>query len=428
MADAGVTPVAQPARESQAVIDLGQALFFDKELSGNRNIACSTCHHPFGWSGDGLPVSIGEGGVGHAAMRNRGPLTDAPLIPRNAPHVFGGGLEGIDAMFWDSRVTFDPATRTFVTPDPDLNGPTPVRSDITDVLAAAPGGWALAAQAMFPPTSPSEMRGEPTENPVADLATMQEVWAALCDRFVGTDAGGGGIAAYWTMFQNAYGLTNRDDVNMGHVGRAIGAFEVDAFTGIDTPFDAYLAGDTSALSESAKRGAVLFFGEAGCAECHNGPHLSDMQHHAIGAPQVGPGRVSPGEDIGLQQLTGDPADAYRFRTPSLRNTELTGPWTHAGAYMSLEAVVRHYINPSQSLLNYDASQLRADFQGTWDNDPGRQAARIAALDPLLPTSLDLTDAQVDDLVAFLRSLTDPDMVDLTDIVPASVPSGLPVPD
>ena len=112
LAAGGVTPVSRPQAESPELVALGQALFFDKELSGNRNISCATCHHPVAGTGDALPVSLGEGGVGVGANREK---VDAHFIPRNAPHVFNGGVTGINAMFWDSRVQRDPQTGELAT-------------------------------------------------------------------------------------------------------------------------------------------------------------------------------------------------------------------------------------------------------------------------------------------------------------------------
>ena len=122
------------------------------------------------------------------------------------------------------------------------------------------------------------------------------------------------------------------------------------------------------------------------------------------------------------------ADRYEFRTPSLHNVELTGPWGHAGAYNSLGAMVRHYRDPGRELLRYDQSQAvlpsRVDLN-LLDfivmNDPARLAL-IAQSSDARPVRLN--DAEVQDLVAFLRALTDPAARDLSDDIPVRVPSGL----
>jgi cytochrome c peroxidase len=283
---------------------------------------------------------------------------------------------------------------------------------------------------MFPVTAPEEMRGQAGTNEIANAASNQEVWALLMERLVGTSNGTvGGIEAYRQLFAAAYPtVTNFDDFNFGHAARAIAAFERDAFTFLDTPWDRFMGGDMSAVSDSAKRGALLFCGKAACASCHSGPLLSDFQHHALAVPQVGPGKLEASEDRGLALVSGDSADDYKFRTPALRNVALTGPWMHDGAFTTLEGAVRHHLDPISSLNDYDPSQLPPPFRDTVDTDPTRNAARAAALDPLLATPIGLTQDEFDDLMAFLYALTDPHALNLLNDVPASVPSGLPVKD
>lgn len=420
LADANAETVAPGPQEPTAMIELGKALFYDKILSGNQNISCATCHHPSAATGDALPVSIGEGGSGLAENRQQ---EAGHLIPRNAPHVFNIGASGFDVMFWDGRVRIDAGTGVLTTPEPGLNGPSPALATYVDQLTTA-----LAAQAMFPVTSFEEMRGQPGSNAIADAATNQQVWELLMARLVGTSNGTvGGIAEYRTMFQAAYPtVVNFDEFTFAHAARALAAFERDQWTMLASPYDQYLAGDTSALSNQEKRGAALFFGQAQCANCHNGAHLTDLQFHSICAPQVGPGKIEVSEDRGLALQTSDINDNYKFRTPPLRNIALTAPYTHAGAFMTLEGVVRHHLDAATSLNTYDATQLPALFEPTYDNNPGRQAARINSADPLMPV-LSLSDAQVADLVAFLHALTDPAST-LLEAAPDSVPSGLPVAD
>ncbi|MDJ0520729.1 MAG: cytochrome c peroxidase [Planctomycetota bacterium] len=416
LAAANVQPISRPQPEDADLVALGRALFFDKELSGNRNISCATCHHPTAGTGDNLPVSFGEGGIGTGANREQG---TSHFIPRNAPHLFNGGVTGVDSMFWDSRVVRDPLTGVLTTPEPGLNTAAPALPHALQL------GSALAAQAMFPVTSREEMRGQSLPgdpDPLRDATTNAGVWDALMDRLAA-------IPAYEALFFAAYpSVSDFNDFNFGHAARAIAAFERETWTALDSPFDRYLGGDTSALSDAEKRGALLFFGRASCANCHNGPLLSDFEHHAVGAPQVGPGKVEADEDRGLALETGDPADNYKFRTPQLRNIALTGPWMHAGAFTTLEAAVRHHLDPLSSLANFDVSQLPVPFDTMVDTDPTRQAARAAALSPDHPVSVGLSDAEFDDLMAFLHALTDPSSVNLLRDIPDSVPSGLPVKD
>lgn len=423
LAQAGVATPALPPAQPTALVALGRALFFDKLLSGNRNIACATCHHPTAGSGDGLSVSIGAGGTGTGAARQ---LASGHLIPRNAPPLFNRGLAAVRQMFWDSRLTLGVGRAPgFQTPEPALNGANPSAAAIVSELDTA-----LAAQALFPLTSEDEMRGSPGENELADAPDNLELWSRILARLVGTANGtAGGVEAYRALFQAAYPqIVDFDDFHIGHVGRAIGAYEDQTYRALASPLDGYLGGDLAALTDQAKRGAVLFYSRADCHRCHDGPLLTDDRHHAIAIPQIGPGRDAPSEDTGRFAVTGDPDDRYRFRTPPLRNVELTGPWMHDGAYTSLEAAVAHYANPVGGLLNYDASQLTLLMRSTVDNDAARNQARVDALSPILRPAPRLSPQDIQDITAFLRALTDPASRDMSAEIPASVPSGLPVGD
>ncbi|MCA8926142.1 MAG: cytochrome-c peroxidase [Planctomycetes bacterium] len=423
IAGASVTTPSQPV-ENANLVALGRALFFDKVLSGNQNISCATCHHPTAATGDALPLSLGEGATGTASARVS--TATGQVIPRNAPDLFNDGVTQARVMFWDGRVSFDPGTGAFTTPEPVLNGVTPARPDLTGPLDSA-----LAAQAMFPVTSFDEMRGKPGSNPIADATSNVQIWQLLMARLVGTNNGTvGGIAGYRTLFQAAFpGVTNFDQFTFGHAARAIAAFERDAYVALNSPFDRYLAGTDSALSDSAKRGALLFFGAARCGQCHSGPLLSDDQFHALCVPQLGPGKGGEPDDRGRALITGNTAENYRFRTSVLRNVEFTGPWMHDGAFTDLRVAVQHHLNPQFSLNNYNVGQLPAVFQPLLDLDPARTQARISAVDPTLLPPVFLTNAQLDDLIEFLRALSDSaSIAALANDQPPSVPSGLPVVD
>ena len=84
-------------------VELGRLLFFDKLLSGNKDVSCATCHHPQFASADGLPLSIGVGGTGLGNIRKMG--VDRDRVPRNAPEIFNRGGEEWHTMFWDSRIS-----------------------------------------------------------------------------------------------------------------------------------------------------------------------------------------------------------------------------------------------------------------------------------------------------------------------------------
>lgn len=414
LAQANVTPLSPLPAEDPALVRLGQALMFDKVLSGNRDVSCATCHNPISGTSDELSLSIGTGGAGSTGSRV---LSAAPeFTPRNAQELFNRGYPEFQSMFWDGRV--------FRAGNGDFN--TPAGAQLPAGLSGA-----LAAQAMFPVTTRLEMRGQVGDldrfgvpNELAQLGDDERpaIWAALMNRVLA-------IPEYVSMFQAAYPAVAPAELGFQHAANAIAAFEVEAFTSVSSPLDRYVGGDDAALGEAEKRGALLFFGKAACGSCHLGPHLTDQRFHGIGVPQVGPG-MSPDEpeDRGLERVTASSTDRFRFRTPPLRNVELTGPWMHDGAYTTLEASVRHYLNTAMALRSYDASQLRADLRASHLSDPSTLEALAASIDSLVEAPLALSNGEVADIMSFLRSLTDPAASDLGATIPASVPSGLPVGD
>ncbi len=105
---------------------------------------------------------------------------------------------------------------------------------------------------------------------------------------------------------------------------------------------------------------------------------------------------------------------------------LTAPYMHNGAYATLRAAVKHYVNVQQALAGYDVTQLPASLQATVRSTPQDVTDILATLDQFVATPLTINDADVDDIVAFLGALTDPAAADLSNEVPASVPSGLPI--
>lgn len=427
--DAFVPPV-RPAQDedflqpSPEQVELGRLLYFDKLLSGNRNISCATCHSPVVATADGLSINVGTGGRGLSVLRDAGALPLAPIDPvergqRNMPPVFNLGHASFERMFWDGRIFADPRVpQGFQSP----------------AGAELPFGFEhlIEAISIFAPTERQEMTGEAGTNELANAALSSPftgVWDGLLVRLRA-------IPEYVALFTAAFPEIGGDPdaIEMVHVGRAIGAFQAVAFRSDDSPFDRYLRGDRDALSGEQLAGMRIFYETARCDACHSGTFQTDLDFHAIGVPQVGPGFGGVGfaghEDFGREGVSGDPADRYRFRTPSLRNVALTGPWGHDGFFNSLEGIVRHHLDPWTSLYRADPSQIVLPPRPDLDRidlivfeDPATTAA-IASRIELAPQAL--SDAQVSDLIAFLHALTDPRALDLRKTVPERVPSGLPL--
>ncbi len=405
----GVIPIGPVPAQPQALVDLGQALMFDKILSGNRDVACATCHHPSTHEGDGLSLSIGTGGTGLGPSRTLGP--GRQFVRRNAPSLLNDGL-GLFYLFWDGRVA------RFLS---SFNGGPPVPGDVPNLLSA---------QAMLPVLDRREMRGEPGDrdvfgapNELAQIADSDSaaVWQALMRRLLA-------IPEYVAKFNRAFPNTPTSALRFQQAAEALAAFQVAALTKTNSPFDRYLTHDDAALTTQQKRGAQLFFGTALCSSCHNGPLLGGNGFANAGVPQLGPGSpATPPLDRGRADLPDQQFYQFAFRVAPLRNVELTAPYMHDGAFSTLDAVVRHYNDVPLTLTTYDASQLDPALRSTYHGDAATTDSVIRTLDFRLQTPLHLSDAELADLVAFLKSLTDPSARDLSALVPAAVPSGLPVP-
>lgn len=430
-----------------AVVELGRMLFFDPVLSGNRNISCGTCHDPGLGTGDALALSIGEGGEGFGVERHTGPGGVTGRVPRNAQPLYNIGARSYRSFFHDGRL------------EPDASGVfksgfwSPAREHLPEGLNSP-----LAAQAMFPVLSPVEMAGQKGENPVATAVAedrLTDAWDLLAQRL-------SQIEEYRAMFSEAYGP---GDITFVQAANALAAFQTVAFRSNGSPFEQTLRdGNFSRLSRETWAGADLFFGRAGCSGCHSGPLLTDHDFHAIAMPQIGPGKghgadtsywrasgfMDRLEDEGRFRVTFDKGDLFAFRTPSLLNVALTGPWGHSGTFDTLEGVVRHHLSPEASLHGYDGASLPSldsvieqtghgsklifrplnperrtsfDKRDTWIQSNDRLRNRIAEANVL--RNAELSEDEIGQLLAFLQSLTDPAMRDQGDLVPARVPSGLP---
>jgi Cytochrome c peroxidase len=389
---------------SGAKAQLGKKLFFSKTLSGEEDTACVSCHHPLLGGGDDLSLPIGV----HAVNENLlGPgrlhdVTSAnlagmeydggPTVPRNAPTVFNFMLYK-DSVFHDGRIQ-SLADGTVSTPD---------SAGSTDNNAAN----LVHGQALFPVTSPEEMASSTFVGSTNDQLRQQ-----LADRL--TDN-----ASWQSEFDAVYG--SNTNITYDLIADAMASYEASQLF-INSPWKAFVDGDNTAISSSAKSGALLFFtdvtsGGAGCMSCHSGDFFTDEKFHNIALPQIGRGKgdgVFGDDDFGRFKVTKVESDRYAFRTPTLLNVTATGPYGRVGSYDSLEEVVRHHLNPTQALDTFDFNLVnlaQENVQKDNAEDNSRAALEVLIQQQDNGTSLlnnvDLSDGQVAQVVSFLQSLTDP---------------------
>ena len=399
-----------------AQVRLGQLLFYDPILSGSKTVACATCHHPKHATADGLSLGLGDGAHGLGPKRMIDPKNlPEQRVPRNAPALFNLGAHEFTTMFHDGRLEADPTRPSGIR--------TPLGTEMVQGFASV-----LSAQSMFPVLSPDEMAGHYTESDVARavrqgfLTGEDGAWSLISARVAD-------IKEYQSAFEQINGPGH--SVTFTDISDVIAEFIAFEWRADDSPFDQYLR-TGEPLPKAAHLGMSLFYGKAQCSTCHAGQFQTDHDFHAIALPQVGPGKSARFEtharDEGRLRVTGNPADAYKFRTPSLRNIAQTAPYGHNGAYATLEAMIRHHLDPVASLKAYNVAQLvlpdlpnSQDFRATLD--PDEQAA-IAAANELSPSNL--SETEIIQIVAFLNALSDTASLAGKLGVPQTVPSGLPV--
>src|SRR5215510_4033288 len=313
-------------RIDSQLADIGRQLWFDPIQGLNNDNTCGGCHSPTNGFGDTQPIAIGIDnnlivGPGRAGPRNQ----------RRTPMMINTAF--YPTLMWNSRfhsLSSDPFDNSqgFEFPPPEAR-----------TLSYLP--QLLVAQAFIPPTERVEAAG--FEFPGDNFAIRAEVIRRL-----------NAAPSYRQLFAKvSSGVKAGGPITYDDFARAISEFE---FTQVyaDAPIDRYARGNANALTLSQKTGAVLFFGRAGCVACHavsgaSNEMFSDFRQHVAGMPQIAPsnGNVTfdgPGanEDFGLEQVTGNAADRYAFRTSPLWNLALQPAFMHNGAFVRLEEAVRFH--------------------------------------------------------------------------------------
>lgn len=412
----------------EALPQLGKKLFFTKGLGGDFDSACVTCHHPALGGTDNLSLSVGvDATVADLLGPGRIHHDGLPPVPRNAPTVFNIGLWD-RSLFHDSRVQSlnvvagsNGDNGTIRTPDSNFNSP----NSGADNNA---GANLTSAQARFPVTSAEEMRGTSFEAGNSNEDVRNHLAARIGNYGEGRSELGSN--SWLTEFQQAYGNNDSAEnlITFDNIAHAIAEYER-SMVFVDHPWQQYMDGNLSALTDNEKQGAKLFFsqpnqGGAGCAGCHSGQLFSDELHHTVAFPQIGPGKGDGNtgdDDFGRERETGNSDDRYRFRTASLLNIALTAPYGHSGSYKTLEDVVRHYVNPERSVEDYFRGDRLCrldqfeDISGCSSLYSNAMANSTAAVNKLqqeqnsnasrLPR-IRLDNNEVNQLVSFLEALTD----------------------
>jgi cytochrome c peroxidase len=366
-----------PADPSNAVeqkapaIALGKRLFADTRFSSNGAVSCASCHAPDKQFQDGLPVSRGVGVGGRRAM----PIVGTAYSPW---------------LFWDGRK--DSLWSQALGPLEDAVEHGGNRTNFARLMATH---YRSEYEAVF--------------GPMPDLAGLP------------ADASPNGSDAQKSAWQSMSAV-QRTHVNrvFANMGKAIAAFEKTLAFGpsrFDRYVEATLANDASArqlLTPQEVNGLRLFIGKGQCVTCHNGPLLTDQAFHNTGVPPRVAARPDRGRAAAIPRVLRDEFNclgpfsdakpdacqelAYMvqdeasmegaFKTPGLRNVAMRAPYMHAGQFADLEAVIAHYVKSPKAAVGH--SELAHGNTGHAERKP-----------------IQLSDAQAQDLVAFLRTLTGP---------------------
>lgn len=343
-----------------SIADLGQLLFWDPILSGERDVACATCHHPeFGYA-DGRALSIGVGGVGLGPERQDLTNDDITVAQRNSPTIVNTAFNGMGEdgnydpdlapMFWDNRLR------------------------------------SLEAQALRPLESFEEMRGHAFEEYLAIDSIISRIQS---------------IPEYQNLFASAFGNSNA--ITASNLGIAIATFER-SITATNSPFDQFRAGDENAMTQEQIRG-MNRFNQIGCNDCHSGPMFSDFELHVLGVPD------NNQLDFSDQGANG----TYAFRTASLRNLSETAPYFHNGVGRNLQQTIRLYITARNAANN--GGNGNGGNNGLSIN-PNVDRTQI---DPEVRNLNNFNNDDIEEIIAFMEALNDPGF-DRT--IPSEVPSGL----
>jgi cytochrome c peroxidase len=430
--------------------EIGRLLWFDNLHSVGRDNTCGGCHSPSNGMGDSQPMAIGV-----QSNLVVGPHRTGARNQRRSPTVVNTAL--FPRLMWNNRfeaLSGDPfdGSQGFSFPAPEGDSRfSPAQNALHDVRHL------LQAQAHIPPTELIEVGGFKGACAQPDLA----LWCAA-----GFDFGPGlpvpavdgsgfrnepvrqmalaalnGNAEYRKLFGQVFKEVKKGaPIDFFMFGKAIAEFEFNLVFA-DAPLDQFARGHDNAMSDSEKRGGLLFFGKANCVSCHkvdgnSNEMFSDFQEHVIGTPQIFPtfgvntGNFpfsGPGsnEDFGREERTGDVNDRYKFRTAPLRNLAVSAGFFHNGAFVTLEDAIRFHLSVIKSAKNYDP-----DVAGVPSDL--RQVGPLVPKDliaPSLKKAINLTSAEFNDLVRFVKNALTDDRVEksnLCGLIPARVPSGLPV--
>lgn len=353
----------------EKLVPFGKVIFeSNKGLSLNGDISCKTCHLNEHGSADGIANAAAIGGKGESSERL---LSGAKQLPRNTLAFWGRGAKEFNVFFWDGKVDFSnnqkksqfgnkyPSTDPFITA---------IHLPVVEI------------REMLDEDRFVEM------NKVENVDNSKKIYSAISQNLKRVEKeASAGIAK--TLNKSV------DDLQFIDYARSLAAFIRSEFKLKPTKLEKFILNNEK-LSGEEVRGGVIFYGKGACSTCHNGPHFSDFKFHAVPFPQLGFGKNGFGVDYGRYNVSFNPQELYKFRTPPLYNVEKTAPYGHSGSVKSLESSVIAHFDP---LRLHDYSKLSALDR--------HEFAKRLLFNDALPRVSYLSDNEVRQVVSFLKTLS-----------------------
>ncbi len=355
-------------RFNDTLAGIGETIFNSKALSLNGEISCQSCHLDKFGSADGIPNAIGVGGEGEGDERV---VKGGAVLPRNTLPLWGRGSPLFRTFFWDGRVDFS-------------NGKTSSQFGVE-----LPSDDPLVVAIHLPVVEIREMLAEDKfvgSQKQENVDAAKRVYAGVMDRLKTNHEP-----------EMAELATNRNkapsDLAYIDVALSIQEFIKKKFAVKPHKFERFVY-ENQKLDKNELAGAALFYGKGKCGLCHSGPLFSDFEFHTIPFRQLGSGKNGFGVDYGRFNVTHDPKDLYKFRTPPLLNVSRTGPYGHSGSMGSIQEAISLHFDPLKGIqeANLDAHDRIELFK------------KIASSSQVLHSIPTLDDQELESLVAFLKTL------------------------
>ncbi len=369
-------------------VELGKLLFHETGLGQNpvnvkgmSTYSCSSCHHAKAGFQACVPQGMGEGGAGFG-IQGEGrvvaegyTLSQVDVQPIRTPSAMN--------MAYQSNVLW--------------NG----QFGATHLNEGTQTKWTKG--------TPKEKNNLGFEGVETQAIAGRDVHRLLIDKIFISN-----IATYKDLYTKAFDESSlQDPVKLKNNGAlAIAAYERTLLAN-KAPFQQWIRGDLSAMTDKQKEGANLFFGKAGCVKCHNGPALANMEFYGLGMDDLQNGNygnnqvinINNGqpEHLGRGGFTGNAQDNYKFKVPQLYNLKDSPFYGHGAQFKSVKEVIEYKNKAIASNQKVPKTQLAAEFK-----------------------PLNLSSVEIEQLTDFIENaLRDPD---LFRYVPSKLPSGLAFPN